>query len=106
MNTIKFNNHTYEVLSFNKNTYFNETGVGSNANCQIKTADITSLYELAEETIETLQIYHDNELIYNLSNLSGKLSYIDEYLAEDRINITLNCSFVVDTGADAEPAQE
>lgn len=106
MNTIKFNNHTYEVLSFNKNTYFNEGQINSSANCQIKTTNVTSLYVLADETIETLQIYHDNELIYDLSNLSGKLSSIDEYLAEDRVNITLNCSFVVETGADAEPAGE
>ena len=106
MNTIKFNNHSYEVLNFNKNTYFSAEQINSSANCQIKTSDITSLYELATETIETLQIYHDNELIYDLSNLSGRLSSIDEYLADDRINITLNCSFVVETGADAEPAGE
>ena len=106
MNTIKFNNHTYEVLSFNKNTYFNDDSIYSNASCQLKTADFTSLYDLAEEIIETLQIYHNDELIYNLSNLSGRLSSIDEYLAEDKINVTLNCSFSVETGADAESAQE
>lgn len=106
MNTIKFNNHEYEVLSFSRNTYFNGNEINSTVNCQIKTSNITELYELAQETISTLQIYHDNELIYNLGNLSGRLVTIDEYLAEDRINISLNCSFDVETGADAEPVQE
>ena len=93
MNTIKFNNHTYEVLSFNKNTYFNTDSVTSTASCSIKTADATSLNTLASELIETLQIYHDEELIYNLSGISGKLTSIDEYLSDDRININLNLNF-------------
>jgi len=95
MNTIKFNNHTYEVLSFNKNTYFENNHISSTANCQIRTSDITSLYTLAEETIESLQIYWNEDLIYDLDNISGKLSSISEYLADDRINITLNCNFDV-----------
>ena len=95
MNTIKFNNHTYEVLSFNKNTYFGGESISSSSNCQIKTADITSLHALATEKIETLQIYHDNTLIYDLQNLNGNLTSIDEYLSEDRVNISLNFNFII-----------
>lgn len=93
MNTIKFNNHTYEVFAFNKNTYFNDGVISSNGGCQIKTSDITSLQTLGTETIETLQIYHDDTLIYDLQNLNGKLNSIDEYLSEDHININLNFNF-------------
>ena len=93
MNTIKLNNTTYEVLSFNKSTYFNQEGITCNASCQIKTSDITSLHNLAKETITTLQIYHDQELIYNLTGLDGKLSSIDEYLMDDRININISMNF-------------
>ena len=95
MNTIKFNNHSYGVYSFSKNTYFNDDGISSNANCSIETNDITSLHELAQEGIQTLQIYHDDTLIYNLSNLDGKLTSIDEYLSDDRVNINLNLNFSV-----------
>ena len=92
MNTIKFNNNTYEVLSFNKSTYFNEGNINSNASCSIKTANVTSLYALADTDIQTIQIYHDSTLIYELENANGKLTSIDEYLADDHINININLS--------------
>ena len=90
MNTIKFNNSTYEVLGFNKNTYFNEGSINSNASCQIRTPNVTSLYALADTGIQTIQIYHDSTLIYELENANGKLASIDEYLMDDHININVN----------------
>ena len=90
MNTIKLNNTTYEVLSFNRNTYFGGEEITSTASCQIKTTDISSVHALAQTTISTLQIYHDNTLIYNLTGVNGKLNSMDEYLMNDQINITIN----------------
>ena len=93
MNTIKFNEHTYDVESFNKNTYFNDNNVTSSASCSIKTNDITSLHALAAEGVSSLQIYHDGTLIYNLSDISGRLNSIDEYLSDDHVNINLSFTF-------------
>ena len=93
MNNIKLNNITCEVYSFNKNTYFNENGFSSTGSCNINTNDINALNELAETSIDTIQIYHDDELIYNLQNANGKIVSIDEYLNDDRMSTTINMSF-------------
>jgi len=102
MNTIKFNNSIYEVVSFNKSTYFNEGGINSSANCSIKTANMTSLYALAESGLQSIQIYHDNELIYDLDNINGKMTSIDEYLMDDHININVNLTFVFENAEESE----
>ena len=106
MNTIKFNNSTYEVLSFNKSTYFNDSGISSNASCSIKTSNMTSLYALAESGLQSIQIYHDNELIYDLSDINGKLTSIDEYLMDDHININVNLTFIFESTQEEEAEPE
>ena len=90
MNTIKLNNDTYEVLNFSKNTQFNADGIFSNASCSIKTSDISTLYTYADTGVQTIQIYHDSNLIYNLENVNGHLQSIDEYLMDDHMNINVN----------------
>lgn len=93
MNTIKFNNTEFELESYNRNTYFNGETVSSNAGCGIIAANATEIDALAESTITSLQIYHDNELIYDLQNIEAHVSSISEYLNTDRINITINIEF-------------
>lgn len=94
MNTIKLNNTTCEVLSFNKNTTFNNGQIFGSGSASIRTDDISALQELGLTTIETIQIFHDQEKIYDLTNANGKITSIDEYLADDTINISINFSFV------------
>lgn len=93
MNTIKFNNNTFEVESYSKNTYFNEDSISSNGSCQIITNNITGLNELAEETITAIQIYHDETLIYDLQDIECKINSISEYLNGDRVSIGLSFTF-------------
>ena len=96
MNTIKLNNETFEVLSFNKNTNFTgETIVGS-GNISVKTSNLTALRSLGISTIDTIQIYHDDTLIYNLTDANGKITSIDEYLSENTVNISLSLQFSFD----------
>lgn len=93
MNTIKFNNTEFELGSYNRNTYFSGETMSSNANCGIITTDISDINALAESTINSLQIYHDEQLIYNLQNINAHIDSISEYLNNDRIDITLNITF-------------
>jgi len=59
MNTIKLNNTTCEVISFNKSTTFNNGQIIGSGSTSIRTNDISALQELGLTTIETIQIFHD-----------------------------------------------
>ena len=93
MNIIKFNNTEFEVESYNKSTYFGGESITSNATCSLLNANVNSIYTLAQETITSIVIKHDGNEIYNLSNISARLDNSDEYLAGDRMNITLRLIF-------------
>lgn len=93
MNYIKFNDLTCQVVSFNKYTNFDENGMSGSCNCQIITDDITALQALGLETITSLQIIHDEDIIYNLQNISAKMTSINEYLADNHIDINLTLTF-------------
>jgi len=93
MNIIKLNNTEFEVESYNKTTYFNGENVTSNANMLINTDDITVLNNLAENPINTIQILHDNDVIYNLTNANAQIENINEYLNFDKMNINVNLRF-------------
>lgn len=96
MNTIKMNNNTYQVLNFNKNVSFQNDSIYGSGTCAISTPDVTSLNELVQNEIELIEIYHDDTLIYS-SNSVGKITSINEYLAENRVEINLNISFDYNT---------
>lgn len=93
MNKIKINNVEFEVEGYNKNTYFNGGTVTSNGNMTIKVSDMTTLNELAEDTIDTIQIYHDSELVYNLQDADAKIDSINEYFNGERMNVSVNFIF-------------
>ena len=102
MNIIKLNNVELEVESYNKSTYFSGTTVTSNGNCAVKTSNATAINQLAADTINTIQIYHNNELVYDLQNANAKIDTINEYFTGERMNIGINFSFPQVT----EPAEE
>ena len=96
MNTIKINNLELTVESYNKNTYFNGQTIASNATCNVITSDITTLHELMEEEITSIQIFYEGTLIYNLQNITARIESINEYLNTDRMNININFTFDTD----------
>lgn len=106
MNTIKLNNTTCEVISFNKNTTFNNGQILGSGNASIRTDDISTLQELGLTEIETIQIFHDEERIYNLTNAGGRITSIDEYLTEDSMNINVSFSFTSVTEGEDEGVEE
>lgn len=106
MNTIKLNNTTCEVISFNKNTTFNNGQIYSSGNASIRIDDIGALQELGLTEIETIQIFHNDERIYNLTNAGGRITSIDEYLTENLMNINVNFSFTSAIEGEDEGAGE
>ena len=91
MNTIKFNDVEFNVMSYNKSTTFNGDRITSNAYCDIVPTDIAALHELGDDLISTIQIYHDGELIYSITDQEGHITNINEYLNGDHMsaNVTL-----------------
>lgn len=93
MNQIKFNDFQCEVISFNKYTNFDQNGMSGNCSCQIVTDNLSGLQELGQQGITSMQIFHDEALIYNLENIEAHLTYINESLNNDHIDITLSINF-------------
>ena len=93
MNIIKFNAVEFEVMSYNKNTYFNEGTITSSANCQIIVSDMSILNDLTDEAITSLQILHNGNIIYNLSDINAHIENISEYLNVDKMDISVSLRF-------------
>lgn len=93
MNKIIFNEAEFQVESYNKTTSFSEGQLNSNAYCSIITDDIDALNALIGQSINTIQIYHDETLIYDLHNALGRIDNVNEYLSGDRMSINVNLSF-------------
>lgn len=93
MNIIKFNNVEFEVIGYNKSTYFSENAITSTANCQIIVIDMSILNDLTDETITSIQILHDGNIIYNLSDISAHIDNISEYLNVDKMDISVVLRF-------------
>ena len=96
MNTIKLNEVEMQVDGYNKNTYLSGDTITSNASCSVRTNNITALNELMTTPIESIQIYHDNTLIYDLDDINARVDNINEYLNEDHMNINVNLTFLND----------
>ena len=93
MNTIKFNDVEFVVENYNKNTYLNGETITSNANCTIRTDNMTALNALMQTKITSIQITYNETVIYDLQNISAHIDSTSEYLNTDRVNITLNLTF-------------
>ena len=103
MNIIKFNNSEFEVESYNKSTYFSLSGsMNSNASCSLVAANVNTLMALALEPITSIQIEHDQKVIYTLNNITCHITNMNEYLSNDRMSVSLNLSFE-DEQAEEEP---
>ena len=100
MNTIKFNEFECTVLSFNKNTYFNEGEMSGAILCDIETLDMNGLQDLGSTVITSITIYHDEEIIYNVDHIHATLNSISEYLTDNKIHIQVN--FVLSQPKDNE----
>lgn len=93
MNKIKFNNTEFEVETYSKTTYFNGETITSNGSCNVVTSNVASLNSLAQNEITSIQITHDDNLIYDLNDISAKIDSINEYFTGDRMSISVSLTF-------------
>ena len=93
MNVIKLNTLELPVTSYNKNTSFNGDSISSNAYLNVETDNVAALNELAEDTIDVIQILHEDSVIYDLQDAGAKISSINESMGEDRMYISVNLIF-------------
>jgi len=93
MDTIKLNNTEMSITAYNRNTYFSEGGITSTANCSVLVDDLDNLNAIAQDTITSIQIYHDNTLIYDLQDIEAYIESINEYLNGDRMDVGVNLVF-------------
>jgi hypothetical protein len=49
-----------------------------------------------QEDITSIQIYYNDTLIYDLSNIHAKVDNINEYLNVDKMSINMNLVFIDD----------
>lgn len=92
MSTIIFNNKSFPVTSYNRNTSFYNNTMQSegSASLYISGELINDLYSLSEDNITSIQIANDEEVIYSLSNVNAKLTRIDENYNEYGDNVVTN----------------
>ena len=102
MNTIKFNEFEAQVLSFSKNTSYYSNGMSGNVSCEIRTENYSALAELSTEPITSIVIKHNDDVIYNVSNIQMQLSNTNEYLTDDKINVTLSFNIGTQTSSPEE----
>lgn len=94
MNTIVFNGDaSFGVESYNKTTTFEGNTVNSSGYASLITTDITSLTTVAQTPITSIQILHDEDSIYNSTNLNAQITNINEYLSDDRMNVNITFIF-------------
>ena len=96
MNIIKLNDTEFPIVSFNRNIYFYTNTVSSTASCDLGTMtpiNQDKIDALSKTVITSLQIYHDDELIYNLSDIHAFINNINDMLSEDHIVTTINLTF-------------
>ena len=93
MNKIKLNNIELEVEAYTRNTTFSGEEITSTGYCTVNVDEVAVLNSLGEEEITSIQIYHDETLIYNISNIKARVSAINEYLNDNKMTININLIF-------------
>lgn len=89
------NNFNAELLSFTRNTNFDENT--SVAHCHINTTNL-SLYDLANTTITSLKIIRDDEIIYDLEEIDAQLVILDDNLVIGEMNSIFTIRFNMERG--------
>ena len=80
------NNYTFAIDSFSRNTLVQDGKLVSNAYVTLKdpvTTDIETLRGIALYAITSLKLIHEEEEIYELSDLDAHITSIDESLSDD-----------------------
>ena len=93
MNVIKINNYECEVMSYNKSTGLSDNTIVSTAYCEFINTNEINFDDKIFEPITSIQIYHDNNLIYNLSDITAHIESVNEYFNGERMVTNINMRF-------------
>lgn len=93
MNYIKLNDMQMQVISFNRYVNFNNGAMSGSCSCQVVTSDLSGLQELGTTLVTSIQIIHEDQVIYNLTDIETRITSINESLVEDHIDISLTFDF-------------
>lgn len=94
MTKIVFNNNIeFKISSYNKTTYITNNALASNGSCTILVDNSDNLDDLCNIEINSIEIYSDDEKIYELNNLKARITNYIEQLNEDRIDRIINILF-------------
>ena len=78
MNTIKLNNTEFTVSSYSRTTNFSGEGLNSYAYAMIDVPDAAALNAIAAEPVTSLQIFHNDTLIYDLGEINAHIDSIND----------------------------
>lgn len=94
MNIIKLNNVEFEIENYTRNTNFSGDTMTSNGYCSLINADVDDITALAQTTITSIQILHNNNIIYNITDITARIESISEsFSGGERMYISMNFIF-------------
>ena len=93
MTKIKLNNEEFEITAFTRTTYFREDGISSFANFDAVNLDLDDISTLAQNPVTALQIYYNNDLIYDLQDISVHIDNVNDSLEETVVTTKVNLTF-------------
>ena len=96
MNKIKLNNTEFEITSYTRNTSFGGDTISMTAYCDVASAANVDVYALGQDTITSIQIYHDDTLIYDLQDISAHIDSSSEYLNVDHMSLNIIITFDIE----------
>lgn len=97
MTKIKLNNYECEIDSYNRNTNISDGNINSSGYINVPNGNVDELNALLGTTITSIEIYIDNDKIYELHNINAEVSSLNEYLSGDRMTYNLNLTFKFNT---------
>ena len=108
MTTIKFNDTTFIVEGFTKSTSLINGSIHSTGNCSILLDGTDSVNSLLGIEITDIEIYNNDELIYNLDNLNAHDNNINEYLSDEKMRASFSIIYdnIVNSDDNESPMPE
>lgn len=97
MTKIKLNNYECEIDSYSRNTNISDGNINSSSYVNVLNGNVDELNALLGTTITSIEIYIDNDKIYELHNINAEVNSLNEYLSGDRMTYNLNLTFKFNT---------
>ena len=96
MAKIILNNEEFDFSGYNRSIYFSDENMTSNGYISnLRGTNVTNrLSDLAQETITSITIKKDNDVIYELDDIDAKINTMDEsYNGDDAVITNVNIQF-------------